>query len=75
MGSVQLGVGFQRTEYQERKVDLSEVAKTSVEIPATSPNSAAQGKFISTTSVLTKTQKFIDLGIGTENLLNGGKSG
>lgn len=60
-----LGVGlfiasFFILYWNEGRIDFSKIAKTAVEISATAPNSAAQGKLVSATGNITSKQKLGD---------------
>lgn len=60
-----LGVGlffasFFVLYWNEGRIDFSEIAKTAIEISSTAPNSAAQGKLVSTTGTVTSSQKLGD---------------
>lgn len=46
--------------WNEGRIDFSKVAKTAIEIPATAPNPGAQGKLVSTTGIVTSSQKLGD---------------
>ncbi|MGK7876576.1 MAG: TMEM43 family protein [Xenococcaceae cyanobacterium] len=68
LGLILFFASFVVLYWNEGRVDFSQVANTAVEISATSPNTAAQGKLISTTGSLTSPQV-----LGDNLFLNPGK--
>lgn len=56
LGLILFFASFFVLHWNEGRVDFSQIANTAVEISATSPHTAAQGKLVSTTGSLTSTQ-------------------